>query len=57
MDLSSLAALVVVVVAVGLVVRGWDVRLVLLGAALLLAGMTGLLGGGEAFAPLATVVR
>jgi DcuC family C4-dicarboxylate transporter len=41
MGLTGLAAVVVVVVAVMLIVRGWDVRLVLLGAALAVAGATG----------------
>lgn len=41
MTFAGLLALVVVVAAVALVVRGWDVRLVLLAAALVIAGAAG----------------
>ena len=41
MGLTGLAALGVVAVAVVLVVRGWDVRLVLLAAALVIAATAG----------------
>jgi DcuC family C4-dicarboxylate transporter len=57
MDLVSLAALVLVALAVRLVVRGWDVRLVLLGASILIAGVAGLATVDHPFQPLATVIR
>ena len=58
MALTGLAALAVVAVAVVLVVRGWDVRLVLVAAALLIAAVSGLdRPAGQWHAPLAAVVR
>ena len=57
MALASLAAIAVVVVAIALVVRGWDVRLVLLSAALLLAAVAGLTRGEDRWKPLAAVPR
>src|SRR5207253_1605521 len=58
MGLTGLAALLIVAVAVVLVVRGWDVRLVLLAAALLIAGTAGLTKTAHDWHhPLAAVVR
>ncbi len=58
MGLTSLAALVVVAGVVVMVVRGWDVRLVLLAAALTIAGLAGLDRAPDQWAdPLAGVVR
>src|SRR5262249_4087166 len=57
MGLLSLATLVVVVAAVVLVVRGWDVRLVLLASALLIALAAGVGHGADWWKPLAAVVR
>jgi DcuC family C4-dicarboxylate transporter len=58
MGLTGLAALAIVTVAVVLVVRGWDVRLVLLAAALLIAGIAGFSRTpADWYQPLAAVVR
>ncbi|HJZ54117.1 MAG TPA: Na+/H+ antiporter NhaC family protein, partial [Gemmataceae bacterium] len=58
MGFTGLVALAVVGVAVVLVVRGWDVRLVLLSAALLIAADAGLdRTPGDWHSPLAAVVR
>ncbi len=57
MGFTSLAAVAVVVAAVVLVVRGWDVRLVLLAAALVIALAAGAGRGPEWYRPLAAVVR
>lgn len=55
MGVSELAAGVAVAAAIALVVRGWDVRLVLLAAAVLTAGIGDAVGGR--FAALPEVVR
>ncbi|MBX9584832.1 MAG: hypothetical protein K2X87_31395 [Gemmataceae bacterium] len=55
MGLAGVVAVAVGAAAVVLVVRGWDVRLVLLGAALLIAGATAAAAGHPG--PLAAVTR
>ena len=55
MGVAGVAAVLVGAGAVALVVRGWDVRLVLLGAAVLIAGTTAAEAADPA--PLAAVVR
>ena len=58
MGFSELAALVVVVSAIVLVVRGWDVRLVLLAASVGIAGVAGVTADPDnRFRALAAVVR
>lgn len=58
MTFTGLAALLLVILAIALVVRGWDVRLVLLAAALLIAGLAGFdRSAADWSVPLAAVVR
>lgn len=58
MGIAAIAAIVIVVAAVSLIVRGWDVRLVLILAAMAIALTSGLKAeSGGKFAALALVVR
>jgi DcuC family C4-dicarboxylate transporter len=58
MEFAAIAAVVIVVAAVGLVVRGWDVRLVLLTAAVVISLETSLFAEpSNRFQALALVVR
>ncbi|MDB5306259.1 MAG: dcuD [Gemmataceae bacterium] len=57
MGLAGWVAVAVAVVAVVLVVRGWDVRLVLLSASLVIASAAGLTADAGRLGPLAAVVR
>jgi DcuC family C4-dicarboxylate transporter len=56
MGLAGVAALALMAVAIVLIVRGWDVRLVLLAAALAIAAVSGL-NSDNPLAPVAAVVR
>jgi DcuC family C4-dicarboxylate transporter len=57
-SIGVIGAIIVVVAAVNLVLRGWDVRLVLLSAAVLIAVLSGTgMPSGQELKPLARVVR